>query len=112
MRWQRVRDVRSCMEEALVVAIRLNGRRAYDGRERQSSSQGLRQSQQVGFDAEVLESEIRAESAKGGLRLIENQQHAAPVAMLPDFLPIALRRHDNPAGTFHRLGNNRCKRAR
>ena len=111
MRRQGIGDMRGYVEKAFVVAIRLDSRRADDGRERQSGSQGFRQRQQIRFDAEMLKGEILAKPAKGRLGLIENEQHAAPFAMLLDFLPIPLGRHDNPAGAFHRLGNDRGKRA-
>src|SRR5207248_3725264 len=104
---QRIRYMRSDMDVVLGVAISLDLVGGYCRRQRQSTTECLRQGQDIGLNAEVLKGEVAAESAEGGLGLVEDQQHAPVLALLLDLPPITVRRNDDAARAFDWLSNQR-----
>src|SRR5579872_5578246 len=99
------------MNEALAVAVGLHFVGDHRGGERQAAAQRLREREYVRLDAEMLEGEIAAEAAEGGLGLVEDEQHASLLTMLVHLPPIAVRRHDHAAGAFDWLRNQRGERS-
>ena len=74
---------------------------------RDPAGQGLGAGQDVGHDAFVLVREPFAGTAHAGLDLVEDQEHAAPVAQPPQPREIAGRRDVDPPLALDRLDQNR-----
>src|SRR5262245_5584826 len=91
VRGQRIGDMRGRMQKALRVAVTLDRFGGYHGGKRHTAAKRLRQSEDVRLDAEMLEGKI-APQAERGLRLVKNEQHVARLAMLPDSVPVTVRR--------------------
>ncbi len=79
---QRIGHVRSVIGEAFAVAILFDFGTGRGGGERQSAAQRFGHRQDVGRHAQALEGKIAAGTPERGLRLVEDQQHAALVAEL------------------------------
>ena len=71
--------------------------------QRQPGAEGLGERQDVGHNPVALEGVPVAGAAQPGLRLVEDQQHAALVALVPQRGEVAGRQVDDPAGAEDRL---------
>ena len=91
--------------EALLVDVLLDGGRD-GGRQRQAAAHGLGQAHDVGRDAEEIRRRAVTDAAERGLRLVEDQQHAALVGRAAQRLHIRLRWHQHAAGADHRLDDD------
>src|SRR3989304_7538475 len=60
----------------------------------------------VGDDIPVLAAEGKSGTTKAGNHPIQDQHDAPSVADLPESLQVAIRRHDYPSATDHRLGDD------
>ena len=100
------------MNEALLVAILLDLGAGYRRGERHAAAERLGDREKIRHDAVLLEAEIGADPAERGLRLVQDQEHAARLAQLLQPRKIALRRHDHAARAEDRLDDRGGERAR
>ncbi len=104
-RRQRVVDMGGVEQEVALLGLvgdRLGG---HHRRQRQAGAQGLRERQDVRHHAVALEGEHPAGTANAGLRLVEDQQHAAGLAVRLQRREIARRQVEHAAGAEDRLGD-------
>ena len=76
-RRQGIRDVGGHVQEALADAVLLDCGGRHGRGQRQAAPQRLRDGDEVGDDAVVLEAEHRPEPPEPRLRLVEDEQHPA-----------------------------------
>ena len=100
---QRVVDVRGEEQESALVGPLLDLGAGQHGGQRQAGAEGLGQGEDVGDDAVALERVPVAGAAQPGLRLVEDQQHAALGALVPQRGQVARREVDDAAGAEDRL---------
>ncbi len=84
----------------------LDGGRGGDGADRQAAAERLGQRHEVGHDAGQVHREHGAEPAEPGLGLVQDEQHAALAGQLGQPGEVAGRRHHDPAGRQHGLGDD------
>ena len=80
-------------------------------RQRQAAAERLGEREDVRHDAVLLEREHRADAAERGLRLVEDQQHAALLAVLLEPREVAVGQRHDAAGAEDRLGDHGGGRA-
>ena len=99
------------MEEALPDAVLLDRGARDRRRQRDAAAERLRNGDEVGDDAVVLEAEHRPEPAEPCLSLVEHEEHASLVAQLPQTAEVAVGRNDDPARREHGLRDHGAERA-
>ena len=96
----RVEEVTCARRPAAAIAVV-----GHHGRQRHAGAQGLGEGQDVRHDAVALEGEHGAGAAEARLRLVEDQQHAASLAVLLEGGEIARRQVDHAAAAQDRLAD-------
>ncbi len=109
---ERVADVGRVEEVAALVGARLDLVRRDDRGQRQPGAERLGHRDDVGDDAVALEAVAVARAVERGLRLVEDQQHPARVAVLAQRGEVARRRDEDAAAGQDRLDDAGRERAR